>query len=216
MILSGNTIGSSFDILPTHLRARKASVPNIRIFPNCPEITMGKNKTNPQKGPGQKHLHSRISFLYQAAKYFSSITDRQGAREQTAEKCYKTTSADAHCEAQIDERLAGNTYRLSRLCTSHLRGVSRRATIRLAPELKRTMCKRCDALLQSGWTSETYLENKSLGGSKPWADILVIKCNACSTQKRFPIHVQRQQRRSQRTKATKIADGKDGSIGAVG
>ncbi|RYP05947.1 hypothetical protein DL765_009671 [Monosporascus sp. GIB2] len=61
--------------------------------------------------------------------------------------------------------------------------------------MKHTICKYCDTLLVEGDTSTSFVENQSKGGKKPWADVLVVKCNTCGGLKRFPVQAPRQKRR---------------------
>jgi hypothetical protein len=35
-------------------------------------------------------------------------------------------------------------------------------------------------------TCSHEIRNESRGGKKPWADVLVVRCFACGTEKRFP------------------------------
>ena len=127
---------------------------------------MAKGKSRSQKD-SHKHLHSRISFLYQASTYLSSSLPCNGPCSVTP---------------------------LSRLYTAHLRSVALRSTIRLTPSLKHTICKRCDTHLTPGVSCNTFLENKSRAGRKPWADVLVRQCDACGAVKRFPVGAKRQVR----------------------
>jgi ribonuclease P protein subunit RPR2 len=76
---------------------------------------------------------------------------------------------------------------LSRFYISTARTVAKKSVLRLSPSLKRTICKRCDLLLVPGATSTHRVENSSRGGRKPWADVLVVECNACGAVKRFPV-----------------------------
>lgn len=62
--------------------------------------------------------------------------------------------------------------------------------MRLDPSIKRTICKRCDSLLVPGVSSTNRIENPSKGGKKPWADVLVVECNACGAVKRFPVGIE--------------------------
>ncbi|KAI0019889.1 hypothetical protein F4780DRAFT_780013 [Xylariomycetidae sp. FL0641] len=49
-------------------------------------------------------------------------------------------------------------------------------------------------------TSSSVVENKSKGGKKPWADVLVITCHTCQGVKRYPVQAARQKRRPVREK----------------
>jgi ribonuclease P protein subunit RPR2 len=85
--------------------------------------------------------------------------------------------------------LAGATSspELSNFYVSHLRSIAKKNVLRLDPAVKRTICKRCEALLIPGVSSRERIENQSKGGKKRWADVLVVECNACGTVKRFPV-----------------------------
>ena len=91
----------------------------------------------------------------------------------------------------------------SRHLISQLRSVSLKGQIRLSQAMKHSICKRCDALLVPGSTSSTRIENKSRGGKKAWADVLVVTCQSCSAVKRFPVGAKRQCRRHLRANDTK-------------
>lgn len=184
---------------------------------------MTQSKAKPQKGITQKNLHSRISFLYQAATYLTKV-DGQSQAKTSCLKDESKMSCDpgkeVQCAATTPEAVsddgvpvctieqadmmpkigphndwASNDFGLSRQLLAHLRAVSLRSQIKLTPAVKHTICKRCNLLLVPGSTSTSYVENKSSGGRKPWADVLVTTCTACGTSKRFPVGAKRQIRR---------------------
>ena len=179
---------------------------------------MGKAMAKAAKGPPHKHLHSRISFLHQAARYLSGVTQdhipgqqdvalpnhchmpNEYAAKSTASPC---SSDEPRCAKQADVAhnnpvMPGGTSGLARLYTTQLRSISRKSTIRLTPEMKHSLCKRCHTSLEPGATCTTFLQNKSRYGRKPWADLLILECKGCGTVKRFPVGGTRQQRRRQR------------------
>lgn len=180
-----------------------------------------------QKGLTQKHLHSRVSYLYQAATYLAKVADQPQARppyisdqvEKQGElggelQCAVASSSKAvsdeglptlpaeqgnpTCKINSDNERVFEHSALSRQLVVHLRAISLKSQIRLSPAMKHTMCKRCDILLVPGSTSTSYMENNSRGGRKPWADVLVTTCIACGTAKRFPVGAKRQLRRELR------------------
>jgi ribonuclease P protein subunit RPR2 len=173
-------------------------------------------------GISHKHLYSRISYLYQAATYLMNARLDRGLQ---------TTSEPAHCEPRphtvppneetrdirMDEAEnlsslehnspeSGLKEALGPSChlISHLRSVSLKGQIRLSLTLKHSICKRCDAILIPGNTSSVQVENKSRGGKKPWADVLVVTCRLCHAVKRFPVGAKKQCRRSQRAIETSL------------
>lgn len=197
---------------------------------------MGKANKKTAMGPSQKHLYSRISFLHQAASYLSSVTDDvQGkkaisANGDQAEKNEKTASTGTagilknqapHSSKEPGEPNPTSSIRkpsspaLSRLYASQSRTIARKATIRLTPDMKHSICKTCDSILLPGTTSSTFVENLSRGGRKPWADMLVVICNACGAVKRFPVGAKRQRRKTERRKMPEPEAAVEGGAAAV-
>ncbi|KAI4842290.1 hypothetical protein E4T44_07394 [Aureobasidium sp. EXF-8845] len=74
------------------------------------------------------------------------------------------------------------------LLTAQLQAVSQKAQIRLSHDMKRSIYT----------TSETRIENKSRAEKKSCADVLVIRCRNCHTEKRFPIGARRQKKKAER------------------
>ena len=142
-------------------------------------------KAKSQKGGGvhQKHLHSRISFLYQAAESLDAArasASKSSLNEPDSRKSFA-------CAQELSSVKSERMPKQSLFLLSQLRAVSQKSQIRLSPQLKRTVCKRCNARLFPGKTSHEELENLSVGHRKPWADVLVVTCLVCGTKKRFPI-----------------------------
>ncbi|KAL7621128.1 hypothetical protein AAE478_008442 [Parahypoxylon ruwenzoriense] len=148
---------------------------------------MGKSKT-PGSVPNRP-IYSRISYLYQAAAYMTTLSEQKGP-----------CSTNQGSETPGKETIAPDGQALSRRFLTDLRATSLKSQIRLSPAVKRTICKFCDSLLVEGETSSTVVENKSKGGKKPWADVLVVKCHTCGGIKRFPVQAHRQKRRPLREK----------------
>ncbi|KIV77733.1 hypothetical protein PV11_09514 [Exophiala sideris] len=141
---------------------------------------MGKSKAS--KGDGsnipQKHLHSRLSFLHQAATLLATAEETRASANSNPGfpnngLRHESTKSQVNSEA-------------TKLLTQ-IRGVCRKSQIRLAPKFKHTFCKRCDSLLIPGRTSSKSIVNASKDGKKPWADVFEIRCSTCGTTKRFPV-----------------------------
>ncbi len=157
-----------------------------------------------QKDVPHKHLHSRISYLYQAATYLTNVY-------KTKPDIQHTESTRSSIEMMDDTVSRSDTGRKplssealgpARVLLSNLRAVSLKTQIRLTPAIKSSICKRCDTLLVSSSTSTSRVENNSRGGNKAWADVLVVTCNSCGFVKRFPIGAKRQRRRAKRVMDT--------------
>jgi len=189
-------------------------------------MNQGKGKGKGLKGgPAQKHLHSRISYLYQAATYLADATRNQVEDSSCSKSIEQVNNgpekhdqsstiifASAETESSkvpLEPRneLAGiNRHNLSTAkdlalssqLLTHLRAISLKSVIRITPDIKHSICKRCDVLLIAGSSATVEMENKSRGGRKPRADVLVVTCVACGAAKRFPVGAKRQLKRQYR------------------
>ncbi|KAI8934507.1 hypothetical protein NX059_008207 [Plenodomus lindquistii] len=146
-------------------------------------------KTPKAKGISNKHLHARTTFLYQAATYLTLQTT-QAEITAPATRVQIAGGSDAsltHARSPIALQLG-----------SDLQQVSRKAQLRLAVDLKRSMCKSCNSILVPGKTASQHIENVSKGEKKPWADVLVLECLFCGSKKRFPVGAKQQLKKSKR------------------
>ncbi|CAE7025238.1 hypothetical protein CFE70_003580 [Pyrenophora teres f. teres 0-1] len=154
---------------------------------------MSKVKPPKSKGVPNKHLHVRLSYLYQAATYLTLQTTIQD-----------TTRTGVTQDGQTDLHDTAQTQRQSALALelgSDIQQVSRKGQLRLAVDLKRSMCKSCNAVLIPGRTATQVIENLSKGGKKPWADVLVVTCSLCGGKKRFPVDAKKQLKKAKRRTA---------------
>lgn len=153
---------------------------------------MAKGKAEKKKAGSvpNRSLYSRISFLHQAAAYLA--LPKQLAEEDSEEST--AVSSQAPPRAQTPEPLAGAARRLA----ADVRVISMKTKIRLSPHLKQYACKHCDTVLIEGQSCTSTVENKSKGGKKPWADVLVRKCHSCGREKRFPVDAPRPKRKTLR------------------
>ena len=144
------------------------------------------------KGAKVNPMSSRVQFLYQAAVLLAQ-------QHSTPVTLSETTKDD---DTPITELFTENLQPLSQQLVSDLRNVSLKAQIRLALDIKHTICKNCNTILLEGSTCSKEIENNSKGGKKPWADVMVQKCNICGLAKRFPLAARRQKRRPLRAPQT--------------
>lgn len=142
-----------------------------------------------------KAVHSRVSFLFQAASYLATSQPPSG---KDVEQSTKQVAAKA-------ETVEAATNPISRRLASDLRSVTLKAQLRVSPQIKHAICKNCDTILIDGSTCTNAVENKSKGGKKSWADILAKKCNTCGVVKRYPLTAPRQKRRHLRTQVDGIS-----------
>ncbi|KAK6002928.1 hypothetical protein QM012_001678 [Aureobasidium pullulans] len=144
---------------------------------------MVKGSGNQTKSVPNKHLHARIAYLHQAATHLA-------LKQQPVTK-NDLSDTNSHLQQ----------HGLPLLLAAQLQAVSQKAQIRLSHDMKRSICKVCSTPLMPDTTSKTRIENKSRAGKKSWADVLVIQCQNCSTEKRFPVGASRQKRKAERKAA---------------
>ncbi len=191
---------------------------------------MAKDKTANSGNVPNKALSARISYLYQAAAYLQNVPTTLQQPQQLSSLSAPTNNessrlveegfhsrADgaqgASLQAQQDTPRSGSAVKNNDNCTtplarqllSHLREVSLKSQVRLTPNIKRSICRRCNTLLSPGHTSELVIENSSRNASKPWADVLIVRCWACQAEKRFPIGASRPPSRARRTVSNRLA-----------
>ncbi|KAF2005257.1 Rpr2-domain-containing protein [Amniculicola lignicola CBS 123094] len=142
----------------------------------------------PGKGVPNRHLHARTTFLYQAATYLT-LQATASAHQEAAPHQQLTESSSLR-------EVPASTLALQ--LGSHLRAVSLKGQVRLSAELKRSICKACNAILVPGRTCTQEIENKSKGCKKPWADVLVTTCRQCGSKKRHPFGATRQLSKAKR------------------
>ncbi|KAH6618528.1 RNAse P Rpr2/Rpp21/SNM1 subunit domain-containing protein [Boeremia exigua] len=146
---------------------------------------MAKVKLPKPKGIPNKHLHARTTFLYQAATY---LTLHSTASKESSQGAVNTSGTD--------QTLPPSPLALQ--LGSDLHTVSRKAQLRLSIDLKRSMCKSCNAILIPGHTATQTIVNESKGERKPWADVLVINCKRCGSKRRMPVGAKRQTKKRDR------------------
>lgn len=169
-------------------------------------------------GIPNRHVYSRISFLYQAASYMSTTAAKRHLSSSRSDVNLPrdgqhhdetTLNTEYQEERSVTETASAPVQNLSRKLVTDLRAVTLKSQMRISPALKRTICKYCDTLLVEGQTCSSSVENTSKGGKKPWADVLVIECRICGRAKRFPVSAARQKRRPHRaTKGARVVDNK--------
>ncbi|KAJ5194460.1 RNAse P Rpr2/Rpp21 subunit [Penicillium cf. griseofulvum] len=174
-----------------------------------------KGKKEPKNSKNsQSHIRARLDYLHQAAAYFqgkSTLAKGQNAKvvnnEYNLFASHVSSGEESHTVDTKEEVCSVNQKNtqeplrnLSRVCVSHLRAVAMKTQIRLPVTLKRSICKRCDTILTPGVTCSHETRNASRGGKKSWADVLVVKCLSCRTEKRFPQTEKRGKKLAERRK----------------
>ncbi|KAL1972582.1 hypothetical protein VTN31DRAFT_6996 [Thermomyces dupontii] len=176
-------------------------------------------KSKGKSSGAQNHLRARISYLERAAALVHSArigaaTPASDSRTKAVGEDALTSTSDPETVPKLgdhghntknestDERTRTAAIRASlpRHYLAMMRGVSLRTQLRLPVPTKRSFCKRCDLSLISGLTSTEEIQNPSRGRRKPWANVRVVRCRACLTEKRFPLTERREKKLALRQK----------------
>lgn len=169
-----------------------------------------------------KHILARALYLYEAAKYLQQQKlhgPKKDGDGPASTGLKKNAGLDATTlEFRKSQELTGRPFLGKPSClgeqrrlVSHQKGVCMKGKgqARLPVDLKRSICKRCETILEEPSTCSTIVENESRGGAKPWADVRVVQCLCCGTEKRFPIGSRRQLRKGKRGSKPNPDDGSD-------
>ena len=170
-------------------------------------------KTKGKKGSGggvNSHVRARINYLHKAAEYLQAATTGAVAKTRADEDEVMTDSNELPAAASKTtlRKHHGCSSQLSRMCVSQMRGVSQKSQLRLPIEQKRSFCKRCETFLVLDKNCTQEMRNPSRGGKKPWAELRVIRCNVCGTEKRFPQTDKRSRKLPERKKDGKAENEK--------
>ncbi|OQO02311.1 hypothetical protein B0A48_11865 [Cryoendolithus antarcticus] len=193
---------------------------------------MGKGKNS--KGAVFKHGQARIDHLQRIAQYLikqahqinesallrpaDSISPPQSASDGIVSESDHAAAFTAPAPGtSSDPAVTGSAVTseyhfpgLPNLYTSHLTSIARKTQIRLPPQVKHNICKRCSTPLLSHLTCTTRIENLSRDGGKPWADVQTCDCRACGSSRRVPVGAKRQLGKAERDALIKEAD--DGNV----
>lgn len=178
----------------------------LRTPHRSPELVMPKAKAQKEAKNAKTHLKARLEYLQRAAEYLhNTAVDSDRAKTPIVQG---NNASDGNTGPTVEPPLTQSTEisngikpttvikdqrpakkpltNLSRVSISQMRGVSLKTQTRLPVSVKRSYCKKCDTIQDNGVNCERETQNASRGRRKPWADVLVIRCLLCGTEKRFP------------------------------
>ncbi|KAJ5980468.1 hypothetical protein N7481_007766 [Penicillium waksmanii] len=126
----------------------------------------------------------------EAERSDQEFCDKEAGEHMVPEHTLNTSAKDvmdSETGIQICQTSRKPLTNISRVYISHMRGVSLKTLTRLPIPTKRSFCKRCETPLSSGVACSQEIQNASRGRKKPWADVKVVRCLVCGTEKRFPM-----------------------------
>ncbi|KAL3473485.1 RNAse P Rpr2/Rpp21/SNM1 subunit domain-containing protein [Aspergillus californicus] len=175
-------------------------------------------KAKGKKGPGggvNSHIRSRLNYLHKAATYLQTMKTKSDTEGTEIPMNIELDEARSGLDRTVPvlsaniprtQDCAAGVPQLARTCISQMRGVSLKSQLRLPIEQKRSLCKRCDTLLVVGMNCTEEIRNPSRGSRKPWAEVRIVRCNICETEKHFPQTDKRGRKLADRSKDQKTKD----------
>jgi ribonuclease P protein subunit RPR2 len=165
-----------------------------------------------------RHTYARISYLYQASNYLANLSGCSTgvlapqtsvehashlAQSKPSPVANTTTVDDLAVNMNLPETLSLDAYQPRRqnpaaYLASHISTISLKSKTKVSRDVKRTICKRCSSILVPGKTSKVRVQNLSKNSKKPWADVLIVQCDLCAMEKRYPIGMERQAKQAKK------------------
>ncbi|EEA22687.1 conserved hypothetical protein [Talaromyces marneffei ATCC 18224] len=173
-----------------------------------------KAKKGDKGAPGGAHSHirARMAYLHRAAIYLQ--THPKSETNTPTQNPDDIKHGDREKDSEARQAKSNIQATMPRQYITQMRSIALKTQQRLSQETKRGFCKRCDLLLVPGETSTEEIQNESKGCRKPWADVLVVRCKACETVKRFPQNQKRSVKLAVRGKEKAAVETKVGVEGS--
>ncbi|KAI8583001.1 hypothetical protein K450DRAFT_225853 [Umbelopsis ramanniana AG] len=125
-------------------------------------------------------IYQHMNFLHQAAILLSSLP----VDSQTADSSNTQQAPNTHDVASRDNSAIINKTDepalapLSRYYCNTMKNISKKLVLRLDPNVKRSICKKCDNVLIPSVTSDVRVKSRPHKGT-------AITCKSCRTQRRL-------------------------------
>ncbi|XP_013171119.1 PREDICTED: ribonuclease P protein subunit rpr2 [Papilio xuthus] len=87
---------------------------------------------------------------------------------------------------QISKYMAGKNPALSSYYGNLIINIGKKNVLKIHPDIKRQVCKKCRCILVNGVSAKMQLKTKNKRKSLQW------KCNTCETSKTFPLDKNRE------------------------
>ncbi|KAI8814778.1 RNAse P Rpr2/Rpp21/SNM1 subunit domain-containing protein [Cladochytrium replicatum] len=134
---------------------------------------MGKDRRNKGGGGGEhRDAFQRMNFLYQAAQLYSNI-----AAEHYHDKQHGQATKEEQTQVPND-RLCRTTG-LSRFYCRTMKVIAQKMVLRMDPQVKKSICQRCEAILVPGKTATARTFSKPISR-------IVTTCLCCGCQRSLP------------------------------
>ncbi|KAF9467423.1 RNAse P Rpr2/Rpp21/SNM1 subunit domain-containing protein [Collybia nuda] len=143
----------------------------------------GKDEAPNPNRVTNRDIIQRLNFLYQASVYLSSIPNQvqpiTSKLYSGKEKKKPTVRKDGKKKLKPTRRVTASD--LSKTYLSTMKAVGQKTTVKIDPNVKRTICKGCNRALIPGSTASIRVKKSTSHGQ-----CMVYTCNGCKTSRRIP------------------------------
>ncbi|KAF8520343.1 RNAse P Rpr2/Rpp21/SNM1 subunit domain-containing protein [Hysterangium stoloniferum] len=136
----------------------------------------GKDDAPHPSGVPNREIFQRLNFLYQASAYLHGIHVSTTAMGQQVDGAINASRKD-----QGKRKRVATLGDLGSSYIHCMRVIGRKSVVRMDPNVKRTLCTRCDTVLLPGTTASVRLKGSSRVGKK-----MVYTCLSCNTSRAIP------------------------------
>ncbi|KZT10824.1 Rpr2-domain-containing protein, partial [Laetiporus sulphureus 93-53] len=151
-----------------------------------------KNKNNDQdstpslSGVANRDILQRLNFLYQASAYLQSISQDPTAKPIDRGRPSKLSPLQGPSKAEKKEirrkqRHPNTAVELSREYIKSMKIIGQKTMVKMDPNVKRTMCKKCNSLLIPGTTALVRVKSSPSHGH-----LISYTCLSCTAARRIP------------------------------
>ncbi|KAH9839226.1 Rpr2-domain-containing protein [Rhodofomes roseus] len=140
----------------------------------------GQEPTATLQSVTNRDILQRLNFLYQASAYLNTIAPHAATTKPEGKRA---TNHAAREELRRKKRHPATTSDLSRNYVASMKAISQKATVKMDPTIKRTICQKCNTVLIPGVTEEVRVR-----GSRIHGNLVTYACTACGFVRRIPAH----------------------------
>jgi ribonuclease P protein subunit RPR2 len=132
----------------------------------------------------------RLSYSYQASAFIASIASTSGIKNTPTSLHQDQNQPQSQNQPQNQNRQTRrrdrrvttvNTHDIGRRWAQEIKNAAKKATVRLDPSIKRTLCKTCSSILMPGYNVSIRIKP-----SKSHKHHVRYTCNTCTTHLRIP------------------------------
>ncbi|PCH36088.1 Rpr2-domain-containing protein [Wolfiporia cocos MD-104 SS10] len=128
-----------------------------------------------------RDILQRLNFLYQASAYLNTINPDRTADARVGPDSSSLSKRQRKRQTRRKERHPNTAADLSRNYVKTMKIVAQKATVKMDPNVKRTICKKCSTVLIPGVSARIRVESSRVHGN-----VVQTTCIHCHTARCIP------------------------------